>query len=314
LDWRFKVTETTNKLKQPAQYDFPQAIRSFMGYLEGTAKSFHTVSNYRLDVLAFQKFIEKVYEGSPLRLDQVSRKDIELYGETLKELGLKTNTRRRKILTVTQFLNYLAKRKKVSSEMAQKMPAPHKIERIPFTVSIDELLVKIKRLPDDTLIALRNKVLLSCLAETGCLVSEATRVRFEDHYRATAGAENFLALGRKVQRKVPISGELSSLIDQLKERAEIASEQPLPWLFLGFNKGGSLNSAISPRGVELLVKHLAPALGSSLITPRTFRHSVIVKWFSEGKSQNDMQTLLGLKTPYAFKSYESLIPKNQPTS
>src|SRR4051794_5269052 len=103
--------KTTEKIKRN-DLDFPYAIRSFMGYLEGTQKSLHTIKNYQLDIFSFQNFIVEEYTKQPIRLDEVSRKDLERYSEFLKEEGFKANTRRRKILTVTQFLNYLAKRKK----------------------------------------------------------------------------------------------------------------------------------------------------------------------------------------------------------
>src|SRR4051812_22146947 len=96
---------------------FPYAIRNFVGYLEGTKKAAHTIKNYRLDIEAFQDFIFQEYLGKPITLEQMSRADLERYRDFLKEKGFKTNTRRRKLLTVTQFLNYLSKRKKLGPEM-----------------------------------------------------------------------------------------------------------------------------------------------------------------------------------------------------
>jgi site-specific recombinase XerD len=288
--------------------DFPYAIRSFMGYLKGTHKSLHTIKNYQLDISAFRNFINQEYKGSPIRLDQVSRDDIERYSDHLKGKGLKTNTRRRNLLTVTQFLNYLAKRKKLGPEMAQKIPAPHKIERIPFTVSATRLIEAIHALPSETLLDVRNKTLLWTLAESGCLVSEVTELRFDQCILSSDG-RCFLVLGKKNVRKVPISRELFEAIQNLKGRGKES-----PWLFLGFNKVGSLGAPITPRGVEMLVKHYGPRLGFEQVTPRTFRHSIILKWFEEGVSQAEIQTRLGLKTTYAFRSYELLFKSNSGTT
>lgn len=69
------------------QVSFAYAIRSFIGYLEGTQKSLHTIKNYRLDLLAFQDFITKEYSDTLMRVDQVDTKDLERFREYLKERG-----------------------------------------------------------------------------------------------------------------------------------------------------------------------------------------------------------------------------------
>jgi site-specific recombinase XerD len=285
---------------QRKQVDFPYAIRSFIGYLEGTKKSAHTIKNYRLDLKAFQSFLNQDSTHKLVKLEEVTRSDLERYRHFLKEKGLKINTRRRKILTVTQFLNYLAKRKKLSPEFAQKIPAPHKVERIPFTVSAQDLVSAILNLQEETVLDLRNKVLLWSLAETGCLVSEVTELKFEQWTMTPHGA--FLRLVGKSSRSIPVTSELLQAVMTLKKTAKNSS-----WIFQGYNKFGSLGSPITPRGVELLVKHYGPILGFTELTPRTFRHSVILKWFQDGMPQNEIQTRLGLKTTYAFRSYEPLL-------
>jgi site-specific recombinase XerD len=289
------------------QIDFPYAIRSFIGYLEGTKKSAHTIKNYRLDLNSFQSFLTSENSGKLAKLEEVTRSDLERYRHFLKEKGLKINTRRRKILTVTQFLNYLAKRKKLSPEFAQKVPAPHKVERIPFTVSAQDLVSAIHNLQEETVLDLRNKVLLWSLAETGCLVSEVTELRYEQWALTPHGA--FLRLGGKSSRSIPVTAELLQAVLTLKKTAKDS-----PWIFQGFNKFGSLGAPITPRGVELLVKHYGPILGFPELTPRTFRHSVILKWFQDGMPQNEIQTRLGLKTTYAFRSYEPLLKSKKATT
>ena len=287
--------------------DFPYAIRSFTGYLEGTHKSEHTIKNYRLDLLAFQNFIAEAYPGKTPSLQEVTRGDLDRFRDFLQAKGLKINTRRRQILTVTQFLNFLSKRKKLSPEMAGKIPAPHKVERVPFTVSSVHLIDAIRHLPAETLLDVRNQVLLWVLAETGCLVSEVTQLRFDQIEPLS------VELGKKSLRRVPISSALNRAIGKFKMLGKES-----PWLFLGFNKGGSLGQPMTPRGVELLVKSYGPQLGlgadSGKLTPRTFRHSAIVEWFKDNVSLPEIQARLGLKTAYAFRSYESLIKSSSETT
>jgi integrase/recombinase XerD len=303
-----QVSKQMPSKTQRNQIDFPYAIRSFVGYLEGTKKSALTIKNYRLDISAFQTFIHNEYEGKVPHLDQISRQDLDRYRDHLKEKGFKTNTRRRKILTVTQFLNYLAKRKKVAPEMGKKIPAPHKIERVPFTVSTQQLISSIQQLPEESLIETRNKALLWTLAETGCLVSEVIQLKFGNWLQnGPLGAS--VQIGTKNLRIVPVSIDLFEVIQELK-----ASSKDSNWIFLGFNKFGSLGSPITARGVEMLVKAYGVRLGFRKLTPRTFRHSVILKWFEDALPQSEIQARLGLKTTYAFRSYEPLIKSSSKTT
>ncbi len=296
---------------QKKKINFPQAIRSFVGYLEGTQKSLHTIKNYSLDLAAFHEFLIEEYSGKLIQPSEISADDLTRYRQFLQKKGLKTNTRRRKILTVSQFLTYLSKRNKLPTNLATQLPAPHKIERIPFTVSSRELLDRIKKLPAVTLIEARNRVLLWVLAETGCQVSEVIAFRYEQWTQKTEQIGQVEILG-KSPRNIPVSADLLKEVHRMREGATQS-----PWIFLGFNKFGSLGAPISARGVELLVKAYGSKLGHPELTPRTFRHSVIIQWFSEGLSQQEVQARLGLRTTYAFRSYETLLakrPQEQTTS
>jgi site-specific recombinase XerD len=295
--------------KTKKETPFPYAIRSYLGYLEGTAKSVNTIKNYRLDIESFQRFLMEAYQNPGIRVDQIQSKDLDRFQDNLREMGLKTNTRRRKILTLTSFLNYFSKRKKLAPGIARKIPAPAKIERIPKTFSTEALLEQIRQLPTDPQqpILLRNQVLLWLLAETGCLVSEVGSISWKDFQkkkRPEAGP-NQVELGRKERRFVPISEELYLRVQALSQ----VMEGPL---FTGFNRFGTLGGPVSSRGVELLVKDYGAQFGHPDLTPRAFRHSVVIHWHQKGLDQATIQAQLGLKTAYAFRAYELLFkPKNE---
>jgi site-specific recombinase XerD len=277
---------------------FARAMKSFMGYLEGTDKAAHTIKNYRLDLLAFQEFIEA--QAGPSKsapLDQLDPADLGRFHDYLKEKGLKTNTRRRKLLTVRRFLLFLVNRNKLPAELGKKVPTPQKIERVPLTAPSSELIAAIRKLPLETLLDERNRALLWTLAETGCQVSEVALLKFEDW------TPTRVQIRGKAERELPISHDLYDAIQGLRKRAGGGGE----WIFRGFNKFGAISGSISPRGVELLVKHFAPVLGVPALTPRTFRHSIVVHWFREEScSREEIQRRLGLRTSYAFRAYEPL--------
>jgi site-specific recombinase XerD len=283
---------------------FPAAVRGFMGYLEGTHKARHTLKNYRLDLEAFQTFLLGQRGASTVDLSKLDLSDLERFHDALKTQGLKANTRRRKLLTVRRFLVYWVGRHKLPVELARKTLTPTKIERVPRTVEREALIAAILRLPQDTPIDWRNRVLLWTLAETGCQVSELVGLRFDDF------APRAVRIPGKSPRTLVISPELRAAVAQLEARSKGA------WAFTGFNKFGALGAAISPRGVELLVKHLSPQLGLGELTPRTFRSSAVLHWHGEGVPRAEIQDRLGLKTPYAFRNFEPIFKnvKNGPAS
>jgi integrase len=148
---------------------------------------------------------------------------------------------------------------------------------------------------------LRNQLILWTLAETGCRVSELGKLKFDDWTEMNSGG--VIHFRGKFERSLGISTELLLAFEQLRETARTPDE----WVFQGHNKFGSLGGPITSRGVELLVKAYTDKLGMSSLTPRTFRHSVVIRWHRQGVSKDDIRKRLGRRTSYAFRIYDVLI-------
>ncbi len=295
---------------------FFSALKSFLGYLEGTQKSRHTIESYRLDLQAFHDYLVRHTSKKEITMKDISYLDLNHYQSFLLEQGLRNNTQRRKILTVGRFFRYLFQRKKAPQELARKLLAPQKIERIPITLSTTQLssLKKlIFDLPQNTFIETRNRTLLGVLLETGCLVSEVVRLRFEHWHADVAQQEAKIFFHTKQEsepfRPINVSFELYRASEALKKEA-----QECPWMFSGFNKFGSLGSPMTPRGVEIVLKMYAARFGFDFLTPRTLRHSVAVSWFESKVSESEIQRRLGLKSKYAFRAYEAILRSNAETT
>ncbi len=276
--------------------DFASALRSFIGYLEGTEKALHTIRNYRSDLLSFEEFLKKGLGSRRVALSKLTQADLERYHGYLKTRGFKTNTRRRKLLTLRRLLRYLSRRGKIGIDVSEQLPAPAKLERIPRTFQTSSLLEKVVALPAETPLEARNRALLWVLAETGCRVSEVGLLR-NDCLSEQAGSPQ-LRFDGKFSRTVPISSALQSALRELKASGP---------LFAGHNRYGSLGGAISSRGVELLVKSFGLRLGLEDPTPRIFRHSAVLEWHRAGLDQEEIQRRLGLRTAYSFRIYAPLL-------
>lgn len=275
---------------------FSYAIRSFKGYLEGTEKSLHTIKSYQCDLNHFKKFLENEQRQSKvLSIRKLTLRDLENYRAYLKKSSLRSNTRRRMLMTVRKFFSYLNQRKKVPLDISSRLATPGKIERVPFTYSTETLIREIRKLSEESTLELRNKCLLWVLAETGCQVSEVVQLR-EGSWTKT-----HLNFSGKNSRIVAISQDLYVLIEKLA-----FTQKKLKWLFEGHNRYGGMKTPITARGVELLVREYGKRLGFNELTPRIFRHSAVVYWNKIGKTKKEIREVLGLKTDYAFRVYDPL--------
>lgn len=274
-----------------------------MGHLEGSGKARHTVDAYRFDLQSFAEFLEASRSSkAALDLKNVLRRDLERYHEWLKQSGQKSNTRRRKLMTVRKLMNYLTNRKKLDLDVAKRLPAPEKIERVPETVDLVRFRAEVAGLDTGSPLARRNLALLGLLMDTGCSVSEAAALRWAA-VDAKAGSVRFHPKGEGAARDLKLSPETLAAFARLRESAG-ADEL----CFLGFNRHGPMRVGkrglgITPRGIEILVKNLAAGFGYSKVTPRTLRHSAVVEWFRGGATEEEIQRRLGLRTPYAFRIY-----------
>jgi site-specific recombinase XerD len=293
--------KSANPKRRVSDVGMVGALKSFVGHLEGTGKAAHTISSYRFDLLSFEEFLRSQKNEKGLAsVRTLSRKDLERYHDWLKLHGQKTNTRRRKLMTVRKLMQYLAGRKKLDLDIARKLPAPEKIERVPRWLDAAALRRKIAAMPTGTHLGTRNAALVSFLLETGASVSEATALRWT-MLDLDRGVVRFTG---KSEREIELPKELVDRLRALKAYASDASDL----CFVGFNRHGPLrlgkrSLAITSRGVEMLVKAACGEMGFEGATPRTLRHTAVVDWYRGGTDQASIQKRLGLRTAYSFRIY-----------
>lgn len=232
-------------------------------------------------------------------LQQLNSEDLEKYHSFLKTQSLKSNTRRRMLMTIRNFFRYLNNRKNISINIGSRLPTPYKIERIPKTVSYKNLLTSIKNMSMNSDISSRDRVLLWTLLETACQVSELKTIRTEDW------SADGLHFNTKRARKVPISNELFEATQIIQHKYPKKG-----WFFYSFNRFGPMKTPITSRGVELLVRHHSKELGFKNLTPRMIRHSTVHHWLNENISTKEIQQRLGLKSEYSFRIYNRLQKTN----
>lgn len=285
----------------------PASLKSFLGHLEGTSKADHTRSSYRYDLQEFALFLrEKLKWKVDASLEKLGRKDLERFHEHLKAQGQKSNTRRRKLMTLRKFIRYLNRRNKLDEDVAQLLAAPGRVERVPARVPYALLAERIQALPIQTAFDERNRLLLWTLLETGAAVSELASLRWDQ----LDGAK--LSLEGRHARVATLPAALAEGFAQYRrhfDKARMAS------VFPGFNRFGPISAAMSPRGVELLLKSYALKWGYADLTPRLLRHSTVAHWLvEEARPFEEVQRRLGLKTAYSLRVYGPLVAAARSTS
>ena len=118
----------------------------------------------------------------------------------------------------------------------------------------------------------------------------------------TSGERPALMIRGKLARLIPTSQSLQIAAFEHRQWSQGSN-----YLFRGFNRSGALPERISDRAVELVVKSYRGILGQKNLTPRSFRRTIVMEWFSRGLTQPDIKQRLGLKSDYAFKVYQSLL-------
>jgi len=235
-------------------------------------------------------------------LRSLTRGDLIQFDEFLKAQGHKTNSRRRRMMTIRKFFGYLHRRKYTELDVGKRLPTPHKVERLQGVADWEDLRRRVAALPEDNPLLLRNKVLLWTILETGAQVSEVATVEFRDLDRPMdfVGVRLTLRCARNAEetREIELSSELSEAYERLEALSGGRSH-----CFQGFNRHGPLPGAVSPRGVELICEAYRGRLGVLDLTPRALRVARVAFWLRTGESEKQVQQWLGLKSDYAFRVY-----------
>lgn len=271
---------------------FEKLLKSYLGFLEGTGKSASTIQSYRGDLLLLRDFFEKE------RFDfaKMSAGDFERYLYFMERMGLKTNTRRRKILTARGFYRYALSRKKLLSSPAQFLAPPKRLERLPWIPKKEEWERVLSLLPGkEDRLSFRNRLIVRLLEETGLSIAELCSLAWDQ-----VSGRNLEVRGRKA-RRLRLSAALAA--ELLAYRKKSTGR----YLFPGFNRYGITTAKMTPRGVELLFKDLAKRSGFKAFKPKTLRHYAVLRWLGEGLPNAEVLRRLGVRANYPLDAYRKLL-------
>lgn len=282
-----------NEKKKPA---FAKLVKGYMGFLTGTGKSLSTISSYKGDLDLFEQFLAARKKD----FYKLAARDFESYQYWLEQQGLKTNTRRRKILSAKALVRYAVSRKKVAPSTVQYVKTPERLERLPWIPNEKEFEKILSTLEAKTPLGLRNLLVVRLLTETGLALAELCALKW-DQWKG-----NGLELEGKRPRRLQLSSEVVNLLEEWREK------NPGKHLFPGFNRHGITSEKMTPRGVELFFRRLAKQTGFRYLKPKTLRHFTITQWLRENVAEKEIQRRLGVHSSYSLHAYRKFLDRNQP--
>ncbi|RWR35265.1 site-specific tyrosine recombinase XerD [Sinirhodobacter populi] len=256
----------------------------------------NTILSYGRDLNAFLGFTS----AKGLRLETLTRADIEAWLIRCEAEGLAKATRARRLSAVRQLYRFAYEEGWRADNPALRISGPGKAQRLPKTLAIEEVEALLEAARDhgrNPTEQIRNRCLMELLYATGMRVSELVSLPVA----AARGNPAMLLIRGKgnKERMVPLTAPAREALaawlstrDAQEEEARLARRAaPSRFLFPGSGREGHLTR----QGFFLLLKDIAVAAGiaPARVTPHVLRHAFATHLLQGGADLRAIQMLLG---------------------
>ncbi|MDP3722249.1 MAG: site-specific tyrosine recombinase XerD [Candidatus Omnitrophota bacterium] len=261
-------------------------IDSYLAYLQlERALSPTTCSSYRYDLRLFEAFLKRRRVGS---LAQVEPLHVREFLHALRRTR-SPSTVARKLAAVRGLCKYLEAQEQMPHNPTAFIETPRLWQRLPQTLSIQEVERLLGAVPTDRL-GVRDRAILELLYGTGLRVSELVSLELTS-CNFEAGFLRCVGKGNK-ERIVPLGRaavEALTAYLRLERPRLVARRQAEPSLFVN-RRGMRLTRQ---RVWQLLRRYAKAGLINKAIGPHTLRHSFATHLLEGGADLRTVQELLG---------------------
>ena len=272
-----------------------QALRAFDQYVRlerGLADL--TAQAYMRDLTRFTEFIA----GKGLTsFEDVDRKAMRSFFDTLVDSGLQSSTRARYLSSIKHLFKYLTSTGICSSDVTESMELPRLKKTLPEALSVDEMTKILDaacpegdRTVPPTAYELRDRALLETMYACGLRVSEATAMKQHD-ILDDVQLVRVLGKGSK-ERLVPIGNAALRWIRRYQEQGRgqlIRTADTGDTLFLS-----TRGKALSRMSVWNIIQSASKRAGiDKHVHPHMFRHSFATHLLEGGADLRAVQEMLG---------------------
>jgi integrase/recombinase XerC len=256
----------------------------------------HTLRNYHSDLVQFYDFIapaDKDGVRRPVDVKQIDNLTIREYMASLYEKKKKKTSIARKLATLRTFFKFLCREQVLDLNPARLVASPRLEQKLPVTLSIDEVTRFVETPDTDTPLGKRDRAILELLYGTGIRVSELCGLNVDDVDFKNRGIR-VRGKGRK-ERIVPFLPKTGDALEvYMGVRGELlaeANEEERDPLAVFLNYQGT---RISTRSVGRMIdKYLKICAEVHNISPHSLRHSFATHLLNAGAGLREIQELLG---------------------
>jgi site-specific recombinase XerD len=269
--------------------DLKSLKTQFLEYIEiEKGRSVKTVENYDRYL---NRFFAYAKVSSP---KQITEQMVREFRINLNRSGgvsgtMKRNTQNYHLIALRAFLKFLRKRD-IESLNPERIELAKTSGRDLDLMTASELERLLKAPSDESLQGLRDRAIMELFFSTGLRVSELCSLNSD--LDLTRDEFSIRGKGEKVRVVFLSPSAKKAIAEYLKKRNDMGEA-----LFVSYGKGfakGMDAHRMSPRGVELMVKHYATKAGiTRRVTPHVIRHSFATDLLENGADLRSVQALLG---------------------
>ena len=251
-------------------------------------KSNNTIESYGSDVLNYLYYLQNV--KGITNLQNVTTEDVKNYLAYLKKMGYSPSSSSRALSTLKSFHKFLVLEHYIKHNPTLSISTPKIEKKLPSVLSVEEVMILLNSLNDDTPYNARNRAMIEVMYGTGLRVSELVNLKLNELH-LTSKMISTTGKGSK-ERIVPINDYASKVLRDyiVKYRPELVKNgKDNNFIFLN-NQGQPL----SRQSFFLILKRLAKDAGiEKEISPHTLRHSFATHLLEAGTDLRYIQEMLG---------------------
>lgn len=270
-----------------------QLVQLFMDYLRVERQyAEDTQTAYLADIKDFMAFLISTDEAKQVKLTSVDDLTVRVYLSALYDRGISQKTIARKVSALRSFYQFMEANQLVTHNPFSGIHLKKAGRHLPRFFYHEELQALFKAAYEDqSVLGLRNQVLLEFLYGTGARVSEMAELILAEVDQA-ARIVHITGKGDKT-RIVPFGQFAAAALQQYLElsRPQLAKKQAQPGLTLLLNQRGQ---AMTASGIEYVLKKLGEQAGfTQHISAHMFRHTFASDMLNNGADLRTVQQLLG---------------------
>jgi integrase/recombinase XerC/integrase/recombinase XerD len=262
-----------------------EALTGYDRDLRARAAAERTRRAYGVDLGQFVDWAR----GRGLEPGEVRHRDVRRYGAALSAEGAAPATVARKLASIRGLFDFLVRSERLAHNPADLVSSPKREEKLPRTLSEEQVRALLERIPAGTPLELRDRAMLELAYSCGLRCEEIVNLDlgaldFETEQLRVLGKgskERLLPVGEPAQRAVRDYAEHG--------RPALVGEPGEPALFLS-KSGRRLSNSDVTRRLGLWVREAALAAG---VSPHSLRHSFATHLLEGGADLRAIQELLG---------------------